>query len=86
MSVASLDATRTGTARNMWGLKDEEYAADFCLISQRSLSLRQHRLFRWHYLLCADWKLCCAKENMERGEFFHEIYRIEQKLGKCFAS
>jgi hypothetical protein len=34
--------------------------------------------------LGADWKLCCYKLKLERGEFFHEIYRIEQKLGRTF--
>jgi len=65
-------------------LKDEEFIADFCLVSRRTLSPREHRLFRYHYLLGADWKLCCGKLNMERGAFFHEIYRIEQKLGRVF--
>jgi hypothetical protein len=65
-------------------LKNEEYVADFCLVSRRALSLREHRIFRYHYLLGADWKLCCQKLNMDRGSFFHEIYRIEQKLGRVF--
>ena len=30
------------------------------------------------------WKLCCVKLNFDRGEFFHEAYRIEQKLGRIF--
>ena len=84
ISIASIESSRCGPARNMWSFKDEEYAADFCLVAQRSLTLRQHRLFRWHFLLGADWKICCAKENMDRGSFFHEIYRIEQRLGKAF--
>jgi hypothetical protein len=65
-------------------LKDEEYVADFCLVSRRALSLREHRIFRYHYLLGADWKLCCQKLNTDRGSFFHEIYRLEQKLGRVF--
>jgi hypothetical protein len=65
-------------------LKDEEYVADFCLVSRRALSLREHMIFRYHYLLGADWKLCCQKLNTDRGAFFHEIYRIEQKLGRVF--
>ena len=45
---------------------------------------REHRIFRYHYLLGADWKLCCRKMKIERGAFFHEVYRIEQKLGRTF--
>ena len=84
VSVTSFEGVRCGPGRHLWGLKDEEYTADFCLVARRTLSPRQHRLFRFHYLLGADWKLCCAKENLDRGTFFHEIYRIEQKLGKTF--
>jgi hypothetical protein len=70
--------------KSTWGLKDEEYVADFCLVSRRVLTLEEHRVFRYHFLLRADWKLCCAKLNFDRGSFFHEIYRIEQKLGRTF--
>jgi hypothetical protein len=65
-------------------LKDEEFIADFCLVSRRALSDRDHRIFKYHFLLGADWKLCCRKLKIDRGEFFHEIYRIEQKLGKVY--
>jgi hypothetical protein len=58
--------------------------ADFCLVSKRTLDERQYKIFAAHYLLGADWKLCCRKFGMDRGSFFHEIYRIEQKLGRTF--
>jgi hypothetical protein len=35
-------------------------------------------------LLGADWKLCCRKLGMDRGNFFHELYRIQQRLGRVF--
>jgi hypothetical protein len=68
----------------VWGLKDEEFTADFCLVSQRSLCEKDHLIFKYHFLLGADWKLCCRKLNLDRGTFFHELYRIEEKLGKTF--
>jgi hypothetical protein len=83
-SRISLESNLGQTRKAVWGLKEEEYTADFCLVSRRSLSLQEHKIFRYHYLLGADWKLCCHKLNMERGEFFHEVYRIEQKLGRTF--
>src|SRR5580700_6744639 len=67
-----------------WGRKDEEYIADFCLIAQRTLDDFEHRLFRYHFLLGADWRLCTRKLAMDRGNFFHAVYRIEQKLGRVF--
>jgi hypothetical protein len=68
----------------VWGLKNEEFIADFCLVSKRSLDENEYRIFRFHFLLGADWKLCCRKLNMDRGTFFHEVYRIQQKLGRTF--
>lgn len=67
-----------------WGRKDEEYIADFCLVSRRALEEDEHKIFRFHFLLGADWKLCCRTMKMDRGNFFHAVYRIEQKLGKVF--
>jgi hypothetical protein len=67
-----------------WGRKDEEYIADFCLVSRRSLDESEYRLFRYHFLLGADWKLCARKLGLDRGNFFHAVYRIEQKLGRVF--
>jgi hypothetical protein len=67
-----------------WGRKDEEYMADFCLVSRRSLDEFEYRLFRYHFLLGADWKLCCRRLGLDRGNFYHEVYRIEQKLGRIF--
>ena len=67
-----------------WGRKDEEYIADFCLIARRTLDDFEHRLFRYHFLLGADWRLCSRKLGVDRGNFFHAVYRIEQKLGRVF--
>ena len=65
--------------------KREEYMADFCLIARRVLDEVEYRLFRYYFLLGADWKLCTRQLKMDRGSFFHAIYRIERKLGRAFA-
>src|SRR5579871_406703 len=72
-------------ARRFYSRKNEEYLADFCLVIRRLLSDFNYKLFRYHYLLGADWKLCCRQLKMERGAFFHAIYTIEQQLGRAFA-
>ena len=58
--------------------------ADFCLVSRRNLTETEHRLFRYHFLLGAEWMLCARKLGLSRGNFFHAVYRIEQKLGRVF--
>lgn len=84
ISRVSLEAN-PGRKRNaVWGLKDEEYTADFCLVSRRVLSEYEHKVFKFHFLLGADWKLCCRKLSLDRGTFFHDVYRIEQRLGRTF--
>lgn len=56
----------------------------FCLISKRVLDDLEQKIFLYHFLLAADWKLCTRKLGMDRGNFFHAIYRIEQKVGRVF--
>ncbi len=74
-----------GRERNLsWGRKDEEYMADFILVSRRYLEESEYRLLKYHFLLGADWKLCCRQLKIDRGSFFHSVYRIEQKLGRVF--
>jgi len=70
--------------RLMWCRKDEDYIADFHLISRRALDPLQYRLFSYHFLLDADWKLCCQRLHLDRGQFFHEVYRIQEALGRIF--
>jgi hypothetical protein len=84
ISRVSLEANPGRQRKSVWGMKNEEFMADFCLVSRRTLSDSEYKIFKFHFLLGADWKLCCRKLNMERGDFFHEVYRIQQKLGKTF--
>lgn len=84
ISRVSLEANPGRQRRSVWGLKNEEFIADFCLVSRRVLEEDQYRIFKYHYLLGADWTLCCRKLKVDRGTFFHEVYRIEQKLGRTF--
>ncbi|HET8549928.1 MAG TPA: hypothetical protein VFL57_18085 [Bryobacteraceae bacterium] len=82
---ASLEYSARRSRRLTWdGRKNEEFAADFYLISKRTLSEDEFRIFKYHFLLGADWRLCCRKLRMERGDFFHSVYRIEQKLGRAY--
>ena len=70
--------------RGTWGRKDEEYIADFCGVSERALDKSEYPIFRYHFLLGADWRLCSRKLGIDRGNFFHAVYRIERKLGRTF--
>jgi hypothetical protein len=84
MSRVTLEPHAGRNRPSGWGRKDEEYIADFTLVSKRLLTPEEHDIFRYHYLLGADWKLCTRKLGMDRGNFFHAVYRIEAKLGRGF--
>ena len=84
ISRTTLEFSGGREARFTWGRKDEEFVADFSLVSRRTLNAEENRIFKFHFLYGADWRLCCRQLKMERGVFFHTVYRIEQKLGKKF--
>jgi hypothetical protein len=44
----------------------------------------EYRIFKFHFLLGADWRLCCAKLGVDRGSFYHLLYRLEAKLGRVY--
>jgi hypothetical protein len=84
MSQASLEVISGKDSVRTWGRKDEEYMADFCQVSRKALDEFEYKVFKFHFLLGADWRLCTRKLNMDRGNYFHAVYRVEQKLGKVF--
>lgn len=84
LSKVTLEPDRGRTRPSTWGRKDEEYIADFSLIARRTLTDFEYRLFRFHFLLGADWNLCARQLKVDRGNFYHAVYRIEQKLGRTF--
>jgi hypothetical protein len=65
----------------IYGLPGIEFRADFESTALRVLTEEEHRIYRYHFLLEADWRLCCRKLRMDRGTFFHAVYRIQQKMG-----
>lgn len=84
MTHATHDHASNTKGFRTWGRKDEEYMADFYLIAKRTLDETDFRIFRFHFLLGADWRMCCRRLDMDRGNFFHAVYRIQAALGKAF--
>jgi hypothetical protein len=67
-----------------WARPREEFRADFELIARRTLDARHYAIFRLHFLEGLDWRACCNRLRMDRGNFFHSVYRIEERLGKAY--
>jgi hypothetical protein len=85
ISRPQLEHTASPHGKLSWARKDEEYAADFLLVVRRTLNDTEYKVFKYHFLLGADWRLCCRKMKIEKGLFFHAVYRITAKLGRTFA-
>jgi len=83
-STVSLEFCPGKDGRRTYSRKKEEYIADFCLVSRRALTPFDYEVFRNHFLLGADWRLCCRQMQIDRGTFFHALYRIQHKLGRIF--
>jgi hypothetical protein len=83
-SRVSLEKGTSHTRSGGWGRKQEEFVADFCLIAKRTLTAEEHTLFRYHFLLGADYILCGRKFGMDKAEFFYNIYKMKAKLGRAF--
>lgn len=83
-SRSSIDYGSTHDLPGNWSRKSEEYVADFLLVSKRNLSEEEHKIFRYRYILGADWRLCCRKLGMDKGTFHHALYRIQHRLGRVF--
>lgn len=78
---------RKGKAsRFAYGRRDEEYSADFCLISRRTLRNREYDIFRFYFLLGMDSEAVAKRVKLSMGNLYHELYRVEGKLGHAFAT
>ena len=81
---ASLGGRRSGRGGWQWSRPREEYRADFELIARRTLDIFHYEVFRMHFLEGFDWKACCARLRTDRGNFFHCVYRVEERLGRAY--
>ena len=67
-----------------FGRKSEEFLADVWLTAKRSLARAEWRVFELRFIRGLQWKECTRLLGMDRGNFFHALYRIENNLGRMF--
>jgi hypothetical protein len=84
-STVTLEYCRGAERQRVYSRKREEFMADFCLVSDRALDEIEQKVFRYHFLLGADCRLCCRQLRMDRGTFYHFVYKIQETLGRTFA-
>ena len=61
-----------------------DFSADFSLIARRALTWQDYEVFRMHFLEGCTWRTTCHRLEMERGAFFHAVYRIERECGRAY--
>lgn len=86
VSKVSLDFCKGKNNRRAYGRKNEEYLADFVCIAKRTLSPTEYKVFYYHFLKRMQWKTAAPLCQLQRGNFFHNVYLVEQKLGNIFLS
>jgi len=70
-----------------YGRQIEEYCADFELSARRALreTPELFRVFWLHFLRRLQWRECVHILRIDRGTFFHDVYRVEQRCARMFA-
>lgn len=77
--------TSDGKSSSMsFGRPREEYVADFEALAKRTLDARGMFILRCHLLYGAPWFEVAPKLGLNKGNFYHEVYRVRAKLGRVF--
>jgi hypothetical protein len=84
MSRVSLVPCHGKDQKMTYARLDEDYICDFSKICRRSLDNFDYNILRYHFLLGANWRLCCRQMKIDRGTYFHSLYRIQGRLGRVF--
>jgi hypothetical protein len=74
------------TARGLSvGIVPVEWMADFELTARRVLRVRpvEWAVFWHHHLGRVPWPECGRLTGLDRGEFFHAVYRVEMRVGRA---
>lgn len=66
-----------------WSRMGEEFRADVWLLARRTLDGPHWRVFILHHVHGWDWRICCRRLGLSRGNFFHAVYRIEVLVGRA---
>lgn len=89
IAVSRVDRSGRGPGgkSGAWGLPCAEFLADVQLTARRELGGLpiEWAVWRFHFLLGADWKLCCRRLQIDRGIFFHAVYRVQCVMGRAWA-
>jgi hypothetical protein len=81
--LARRPRVRNGPGGLSFELRTVDFLADFDLLVADHMADREREIFALHFSGGADWKECCRRLGMDRGSFFHDLYRIERRIGRA---
>jgi hypothetical protein len=61
--------------------RDAEYSAEIWIVARRQLNAKQWIIYREYLINDRPWAEVDKHVRHGRGNFFHEVYRTEEKLG-----
>lgn len=79
-----LELSRAGPV--MASLKQVEFMVDFETVAKRPLSALRRQILELHFLQGMEWRPCSARLRMDRGNFWHEAYKVMEESGKALAN
>lgn len=62
--------------------KEILFRCDVEIAAAHVLDALHMQVFRLHFLYYQDWRACCLALGLDKGAFFHAVYRIEGRLGR----
>ncbi len=62
---------------------DRLYCADFDLSAKYTLTPRERQAFIAYFEAGEDWRLSSARLGLNRGDWWHWVYQVEQRLGRA---
>lgn len=75
-----------GGPRFYYSRADEEFAAAFGIAGMRALGgdERLRGVFRLHVLEEREWTGCVKRLRIDRGSFWHYVYRVQELAGRSY--
>lgn len=67
--------------RERTGIRSIIFRADFHLAARAVLPQREWAAFELHFFEGADWRACARALDLDRGNFWHWVYRAEERTG-----
>lgn len=66
-------------------MKASEYIADFDMAARRALDETEKKVLELYFLKDLIWRQCALRLQIDRGTFFHAVYRTMERLGRELA-